>query len=215
MRWRLPRAEPGQVVGLFGGSFDPPHAGHAHLSREAMKRLRLDRLWWLVSPGNPLKPDAPAPLAERLEAARTRITHPRVIITDIEAQLGTRASIDTLTRLRALYPGTRFVWLMGADNLAGFHRWQHWQEIFALMPIAVFARPGQRLAALNSPAARRFAVARLPAHVAPLLSRRAPPAWVWLDMPMRNDSSTAMRRKGLRIAAGAQARDNAGNPVPR
>ncbi len=215
MRWRLPRAERGQAIGLFGGSFDPPHAGHAHLSREALKRLRLDRLWWLVSPGNPLKPDPPAPLAARMQAARARIADRRVIITDIEAQLGTRASIDTLRLLRARYPGTRFVWLMGADNLAGFHRWQHWQEIFALMPIAVFARPGQRLAALNSPAARRFAPARVAARAAPLLARRAPPAWVWLDMPMRSESSTAMRKQGARVTAMAPTRDNTGNPIPR
>lgn len=193
MRWRLPHAEPGQIVGLFGGSFDPPHAGHAHLSHEAMKRLRLDRLWWLVSPGNPLKPNPPAPLAERLTAARARITHPRVAITDIEAHLGTRATIDTLSGLQGLYSGTRFVWLMGADNLAAFHHWERWQDIFARAPIAVFARPGQRLAALNSPAARRFATARVAARDAALLGGRAPPAWVWLDMPMRSESSTALR----------------------
>lgn len=211
MRWRLPHAQPGQVVGLFGGSFDPPHAGHAHLTREALKRLRLDQLWWLLSPGNPLKQDPPAPLAERLAAARAQITHPRVTITDVEAQLGTRATIDTLTRLQGLYTGTRFVWLIGADNLAGFHRWERWQAIFARVPIAVFARPGQRLAALNSPAARRFAHARLPAADAALLGRQQPPCWVWLDMPMRAESSTLLRRRRGRETVCAGAHENAGN----
>ncbi|MCC5988813.1 MAG: nicotinate-nucleotide adenylyltransferase [Pararhodobacter sp.] len=215
MRWRLPRAEPGQVVGLFGGSFDPPHAGHVHLTQEAMKRLRLDRLWWLVSPGNPLKPDPPAPLVERLAQARARVGHPRVVITDIEAQLGTRATIDTLSRLQRLYPGTRFVWLMGADNLAGFHCWERWQDIAMRVPIAVFARPGQRLAALNSPTARLFARARLRAANAALLGRRAPPCWVWLDMPMRPESSTALRRQARRGPGSGGAQTYAGNIAGR
>lgn len=210
MRWHLPRAAPGQVVGLFGGSFNPPHVGHAHLSREALKRLRLDRLWWLVSPGNPLKPDAPAPLAERMAAAHACIDHPRVVITDIEAHMGTRTTIDTLTHLQRLYPGTRFIWLMGADNLAGFHRWDRWQEIFARVPIAVFARPGQRLAALNSPAVRRFEQSRLAAGDAALLGRRVPPAWVWLDMRMRPESSTALRLRARLGANGGGACRNAG-----
>lgn len=189
-----PWAAPGQVVGLLGGSFDPPHAGHVHLTHEALKRLRLDQLWWLVSPGNPLKPNPPAPLDRRMAAARALLRHPRVRVTDLEAGFGTRATADTLRALQKAYPRVRFVWLMGADNLAGFHSWDRWPEIMARVPVAVLARPGQRLRALLSPAARRFARARVLSRDAGRLGLLPPPAWLFLDMPMRHESSTALRR---------------------
>lgn len=188
-----PWAEPGQVIGLLGGSFDPPHVGHAHLTREAIKRLGLDQLWWLVSPGNPLKSRAPAPLASRMAAARALMRHPKVRITALEADFGTRATIDTLAALRRRWPKLRFVWLMGADNLAGFHHWERWQDIMAQVPVAVLARPGQRLGALTSPAARRFAKARRAPAEAAALGRGGAPGWVFLDVPMRADSSTRLR----------------------
>jgi len=188
-----PWAAPGQVVGLLGGSFDPPHAGHVHLTREALKRLRLDQVWWLVSPGNPLKPNAPAPLPRRLAAARRLMRHPRVKITDLEEGFGTRATADTLRELQRAYPLVRFVWLMGADNLASLHSWDRWPEIMARVPVAVLARPGQRLRAQLSPAAQRFRADRVPGRNAALLGHLAPPAWLYLDMPMRHDSSTALR----------------------
>jgi len=184
------------TVGLLGGSFDPAHAGHVHLTREAMKRLGLDRIWWLVSPGNPLKPDPPAPMAERIARARAMVGHPRVVISDIEARLGTRHTADTLRRLMALYPGVRFVWLMGADNLAQFHRWQHWDWIMRNVPIAVMARPGMRLEGRGSRAAEEYARHRLPAGEARRLVRALPPAWVFLDMPMSDLSSSAIRARG-------------------
>lgn len=187
---------PGQTIGLFGGTFDPPHPGHVHLTHEALKRLGLDRVWWLVSPGNPLKARQPAPLAARIAAARARLSDPRVQVTGLEAALGTRATADTLAALRRRYPGVRFVWLMGADNLTLLHRWDRWRQVAALAPLAVFARPGQRLPALCSPAARVLAAHRLPAAAARHLARRAPPAWLWLDIPMRPDNSTALRRQG-------------------
>ena len=190
-----PWATPGQVVGLLGGSFDPPHPGHAHLTREALKRLGLDQVWWLVSPGNPLKPNPPAPLAQRMAAAARLMRHPRVTVTGLEAQFGTRATADTLVALARAYPKVRFVWLMGADNLAQFHRWDRWQDIVAQVPIAVFARPGQRLPALTSRMARTFAHARWHESAAQGLGRAPAPAWVFLDMPMRADSSTALRRR--------------------
>ena len=193
MRSGDPVAGPGQVVGLLGGSFDPPHAGHAHLSREAMKRLGLDRLWWLVTPGNPLKPKPHVPLARRMAQARALIHDPRITVTDIETRLGTRATADTLDALQRRYPGVRFVWLMGADNLAGFHRWNRWQSILHSVPVAVFARPGAQMAALNSRAARQFAAARLPQGQARGLGLRAAPAWAYLDMPLRRESSSALR----------------------
>ena len=189
----FPPAMPGMAVGLLGGSFDPPHAGHLHVSHQALGRFGLDGLWWLVSPGNPLKPRGPAPIAERIAAARALVTDPRIRVTDIETRLGTRHTAATLARLTALYPGVRFVWLMGADNMAGLHRWDRWTRIMATVPVGVLARPGQRMAALRAPAARRFAHARIPMHAATALARRAPPAWCFVNMPMRGISSTELR----------------------
>lgn len=188
-----PFAAPGQVIGLLGGSFDPPHQGHVHLTLEALKRLGLDQVWWLVSPGNPIKHRAPAPLAERLLGARAIMHHPRVRITALEKELGTRATVDTVAALCAAYPRARFVWLMGADNLASFHKWDRWPDILAQVPVAVLARPGQRLPALTSRAARQFSHARIRQNMAHQLGQCRPPAWVYLDMPMRGDSSTALR----------------------
>lgn len=196
MRHRLPFALPGQSIGLFGGSFDPPHGGHVHVSREALKRFNLDRVWWMVSPGNPLKTHGPAPLERRLAAAREQITHPRVAATDIEAVLGTRYTAQTIERLRALYPGVHFVWLMGADNLAQFHRWQRWEWIMETVPVGVLARPGQRISARTSLAAQRFRAAKIPASAAPLLARAKAPAWCFLNVPMIDMSSSEIRARG-------------------
>jgi nicotinate-nucleotide adenylyltransferase len=184
------------TVGLFGGSFDPPHAGHIHVSREALKRLRLDRLWWLASPGNPLKEKGPAPLERRIAAARKLIRHPRIVVTDIEARLGTRYTAETLDGLGALYPGVRFVWIMGADNLAQFHRWQRWDGIMRSVPVAVLARPGLGVSARTARAARIFEGARLPGTAARLLPRATPPAWTYLEIPMIDVSSSAIRARG-------------------
>ena len=142
--WRaLPPTTAGMVVGLFGGSFNPPHAGHAHVAATALKRLHLDRIWWLVSPGNPLKDvHALPPVAERLAAVRRLARHPRAVVTDLEARLGTRYTVDLVRRLVSLRPGVRFVLVIGADNWAGFHRWGGWRDIARLVPIAVVDRPG-------------------------------------------------------------------------
>ncbi len=196
MRSGDPIARPGQVIGLLGGSFDPAHAGHVHITREALKRFGLDRVWWLVSPGNPLKARGPAPLALRMDHARALMRHPRVMVTDIEARLGTRYTAQTLARLRARYPGVRFVWLMGADNLAQFHHWQDWRQIMGSVPVGVLARPGDRISARMSPAARAFAHARIPAAGAPLLGRAAAPAWCFLNVPMSPLSSSSIRARG-------------------
>jgi nicotinate-nucleotide adenylyltransferase len=184
------------TVGLFGGSFDPPHAGHVHVSREALKRLGLDRLWWLVSPGNPLKARGPAPLDRRLAAARAMVRHPRICVTDIEARIGTRYTAETIAVLRALYPGVRFVWVMGADNLAQFDRWQQWDRIMRTVPVCVLARPGQRISARTAKAARVFRGARWPAVAARLLPRAEAPAWVFINLPMLDVSSTEIRARG-------------------
>ncbi len=196
-RFQIPYARPGQVVGLFGGSFDPPHQGHVHVTREAMKAFGLDRVWWLVSLGNPLKTRGPAPLAQRLKAARAVMTHPRVEVTDVEAVTGTRATADTLAALRRLYPQVRFVWIMGADNLAQFHRWKDWRQIMDSVPVGVVARPGDRISARMSPAARLYAKYRIGGQARHLLGRAQAPAWCFVNVPMVDVSSTDLRNRGI------------------
>lgn len=192
----FPLALAGQKIGLLGGSFDPPHAGHLHISRRALRRFGLHKVWWLVSPGNPLKPDPPATMDRRLAACRNIATDPRIVVTDLEARLGTRYTADTLGRVLALYPATRFVWLMGADNLAGFHRWEHWDKIMETIPIGVLARPGDQLSAGSSPAARTYAQYRWPESAARILPMQQAPAWMLLSGPMVDQSSTAIRQAG-------------------
>ncbi|NOD97274.1 nicotinate-nucleotide adenylyltransferase [Ruegeria sp. HKCCD6228] len=195
-RYGIPYARPGQVVGLFGGSFDPPHQGHVHVTLEAMKAFGLDRVWWLVSPGNPLKERGPAPMDRRMAAARNVMQHPRVEVTDIEALTGTRATADTLTALQRLYPQVRFVWLMGADNLAQFHRWKDWRVIMDSVPVGVVARPGDRISARMSRAARVYAKYRIDGQARHLLGRAQAPAWCFVNVPMVDVSSTEIRTRG-------------------
>jgi nicotinate-nucleotide adenylyltransferase len=183
-------------IGLFGGSFDPAHDGHLRVSLEALKVLRLDQVWWLVSPQNPLKVSAPSNgLARRLAAAGSVARHPRIRVTDIEAELGTTYSAETLARLLPRLPGVLPVWMMGADNLASFHRWRDWQRIAATLPIAVFNRPGETFRALAAPAAKMLARFRLDARDAPLLAGSPAPAWVFLPSPHIDISSTALRNR--------------------
>ena len=191
-----PPARPGQRVGLLGGSFDPAHSGHLHVSLLAMKALRLDRVWWLVSPGNPLKPDAPAGLGRRIAAARALVRDRRVVVTDLEARIGTRHTAAMLVEVRRRYPGVRFVWLMGSDNLAGFHRWDRWRSILAMVPVAVLARPGEQLRAGLSPTARAYARWRVPQRSAAALADMRPPAWTLIVGPMTDASSTELRASG-------------------
>ena len=193
MRSGWPLARAGQRIGLLGGSFDPAHEGHAHITREALRRFELDQVWWLVSPGNPLKDKGPAPLAARVERAKAVMQHPRVRVSTLETDLKTRFTADMLSQLLPKYPGVEFVWLMGADNLADFHLWDHWQDIFAMVPIGVLARPGERLAGRLSPAARRFRARKLPKSAASLLARAPTPAWCFVNVPMSDRSSTEIR----------------------
>lgn len=186
----------GQTIGLLGGSFDPPHRGHVHITLEALKRFGLDQVWWLVSPGNPLKAAGPAALDRRLAAARAIMQHPRVRISDFEARAGTRYTAQTLRKLMRRYPATRFVWLMGADNLAQLHLWQDWQWIVETVPIGVLARPGQRISARLSVAANRYERFRLRGREAALLAGSAPPAWCFVNLPMVDESSSAIRAAG-------------------
>jgi nicotinate-nucleotide adenylyltransferase len=193
-RVRLPPAAPGQSVGLFGGSFDPPHAGHRHASETALTRLGLDRLWWLVTPGNPLKDTGRLPsTADRVAAAAKFARHPRVTVTDVETRLSTRYTLDTIEALVRLRPDLRFVLVIGADNWATFHHWQGWRRIAALVPVAVVDRPGATFRALSSPAARTFAGSRLSEQSARVLKRQHPPAWVFLTGNRVPISSTQLR----------------------
>lgn len=196
MRYDLPYASPGQVIGLLGGSFDPAHAGHAHITREALKRFGLDQVWWLVSPGNPLKARGPAPMAARIAQARAVMVHPRVQVTGVEARLGTRYTAQTVKALQRLYPAQRFVWLMGADNLAQFHLWQDWKQIMGAVPIGVLARPGERISARMSRAASLYAPYRIPGRYSGALARADAPAWCFVNVPMMDVSSSAIRAAG-------------------
>ncbi len=185
-----------QTIGLLGGSFDPPHLGHVHITKRALKRFGLDRVWWLVSPGNPLKENPPAEMAKRMLACREIMQHPQVDITDIEAQIGTRYTAETIAELQKRYPRIKFVWLMGADNLAQFHKWQDWQWIAENIAIGVLARPGEQLQAGLSPMAQRYADYRLPSAQAGALARAVPPKWALLGGPMRDISSSEIRNNG-------------------
>ncbi len=185
---------PGMRVGLFGGSFNPAHEGHAHVAETALRRLRLDRVIWLVSPQNPLKrAHDTAPLATRLAGARRMARGPTMIVSDAETRFDARYSLDTVRVLKARHPGVKFVWIMGADNLAGFHRWRGWLQIAREVPIAVIARPGALIASRFAPAARRLARFRLPSRQAPVLADHPAPAWVYLHAPLNAASSTALR----------------------
>lgn len=183
-------------VGLLGGSFNPAHAGHRHIAELALKRLGLDEVWLLVSPQNPLKPAAGmAPLADRMDSARSVAGHPRIRATDIETALGTRYTADTLARLAVRFPRCRFVWLMGADNLAQVSRWERWLRIFRSVPVAILARSPYSQRALASKAARRLARFRMAPGQARGLADRDPPVWAFLHTRLHPASATAIRAR--------------------
>ena len=191
---RPPPVTEGMRIGLLGGSFNPPHAAHRLISETALKRLRLAQVWWLVTPGNPLKDHANlAPLAERLRLCRRIARNPAIKVTAFEAAIGTAYTAQTLAWLHRRSPRVRFVWLMGADNLAAFHRWNDWRSIFHLAPVAVEDRPGWRYRALSSPAAARFASFRIAESEAAALASLAPPAWCYLSGRLSKLSSTEIR----------------------
>jgi nicotinate-nucleotide adenylyltransferase len=192
---RLPPFTPGMRIGLLGGSFNPPHDGHALITRLALRRLSLDRVWWLVTPGNPLKSlTGLAALKARIEAARQLDVGPRVVVSDIEAQINSRFTYDTLRWLERRAPGVHFVWIMGADNLRQFHLWRHWRAIADLTPIVVIDRPGSTLKAISSPAGSALARWRIPEQDASRFATMLPPALLFLHGPRSSVSSTALRR---------------------
>jgi nicotinate-nucleotide adenylyltransferase len=188
--------QPGMRVGLFGGSFNPAHEGHAHVAETALQRLDLDRVVWLVSPQNPLKSShETADLAERMAGARRMARGPAMIVSDAETRLGSQYTIDIVRALKARFPAVDFVWIMGADSLADFHRWRGWTEIMREVPVAVVSRPWISLKSRFSPAARRFARCRRPSSRAASLPGSRPPAWVFLRGPLNFQSSTMLRAR--------------------
>jgi nicotinate-nucleotide adenylyltransferase len=190
----IPLYTNGMRIGLLGGSFNPPHVAHRAISLFAIKRLKLDRVWWLVTPGNPLKDQrALHDLEERMIAARKMANDPRIDVSCLESVIRTRYTVDTITYLRRRASGLRFVWIMGADNLAQFHRWQNWRRIAAEAPIAVIDRPPQSFRALAAPAAQALAHYRLPENQAGRLADQRAPAWVFLTGMKLNLSSTGLR----------------------
>ena len=193
-RRHVPHCPDGLRIGLFGGSFDPPHAGHASATLWALKQIDLDRFWWLFSAGNPLKDWDPAPLQDRIAAARSVLNHPKVGFSDLETRSGTVRTIETLELLQSSFPSARFVWLIGSDNLADFHLWEGWREIFGRVPIGVLARRPDRFAAMNAVAARTFAEHRVNDVSMRSLATMDPPAWALLRMPFDDTSSTKLRR---------------------
>lgn len=199
----LPLASPGMRIGLFGGSFNPPHEGHRLVALQALKRLGLDAVWFLVSPGNPLKDHADlAPLAERVEATRALMRHPRLRVTGFEAAHGFTYTYETLSYLRRAFPEARFVWIMGADNLAQFHRWERWREIARLMPMAIYVRPGSNHLAPVSQAAISLARYRVDEGDAQLLADLKPPAWIYLHGLMSPLSSSLLRDRSRKKPGG-------------
>jgi nicotinate-nucleotide adenylyltransferase len=197
-----PAFGPGQRIGLFGGSFNPAHRGHYMVALYALKTLKLDWVWWMVSPQNPLKdPGETGEYATRLAFTRTIAKHPRFVVTDIEKQLGSRTTAETLRGLKPLLARGNFVWIMGADSFADLHRWHDWLQIPATLPLAVLARPGYSLRALGGPAATRFDNEQVPTQLAPQLAGMKPPAWCFIPMPLRPESSTAIRRRQKSLAA--------------
>ncbi len=190
----LPLHTNGMRIGVLGGSFNPPHLAHRAISLFAIKRLKLDRVWWLVTPGNPLKDNGSLhDLDERIEAARAIAQDPRIDVSCLESVIGTRYTVDTINYLRRHASHLRFVWIMGADNLAQFHRWQKWQRIASEVPIAVIDRPPQSFRALTAPAAQALARYRLPEKEAAKLADTRAPAWVFLTGLKINLSSTGLR----------------------
>lgn len=191
---KIPPALPGQRIGILGGTFNPAHDGHRHISLMALQRLRLQNIWWMVTPGNPLKDNDDLPsLENRSEFAQSLASHPAITVTGLEAGIKTRFTYDTLAALRARLPSVRFVWLMGSDNLAQFHLWQGWKEIAELMPLAVINRPGSSLATRSSVAAQALWRSRVPEQNAGNLAAMRAPAWTFLHGPKSELSSTAIR----------------------
>lgn len=187
----------GLRVGLFGGSFNPAHEAHLQLARRALQALEIDLVWWMVSPQNPLKStDDMAPFQQRMNFARQQAAGPRMLVTDIEAQLGTQYTADTIRQLKRHFPQTQFTWMMGADSFRNFHHWDHWQDIAATVPMAVFARPPHQVRSLSGFAAKTLRNCRVQnGHELALRSRNGEAGWTYVMMPLNPISATEIRKR--------------------
>jgi nicotinate-nucleotide adenylyltransferase len=190
---RDPPAYPGMRIGLFGGSFDPAHSGHAHVAAVAQRALRLDKIWWLVTPQNPLKAQS-RPLAFRIASARAQAHGARNVVTDLETRLGTRYTVDTIRALKRRYPGVHFVLIGGGDTLTSFHRWLRWRAVMSAVPIAIVAREGSAARTLHSAAFSRFDNAYV--RDAATLADCEAPAWTYLRARLDPASSSELRARG-------------------
>jgi nicotinate-nucleotide adenylyltransferase len=191
---KVPRASFRQRIALFGGTFNPPHSGHRHVALTALSRVGVDQVWWLVTPGNPLKSSEDlAPLKERIAACEEFADHPRMVVTGFEAMIGSHHTAETITFLKRRFPTVKFVWLMGADNLGSLHKWHKWRQIMRQVPVAVVDRPGASMSVISSPAARAYAPYRRSEAQAAALPDANPPAWVFLHVPLDPTSSTLLR----------------------
>jgi nicotinate-nucleotide adenylyltransferase len=191
---RMPDAKAGMAIGLFGGSFNPPHEGHALVAMNALDVLKLDQLWWMVSPGNPLKDHSElAPLPERLELSEELLDDARIKITAFEAAHQLHYSADTIDLVQRTYRRVNFVWVMGADSLGSFHKWDRWEDIVQSVPIAVYDRPGSTGSLQASVMSQKYLAARLDEGVAESLKRTPPPAWTFIHGPLSPLSSTELR----------------------
>ena len=194
---KLPPHGDSQRIGLFGGSFNPAHPGHRQVALYALKHLRLDFVWWLVSPQNPLKdPKQTGDYAKRFAATKVLAKHPQFVVSDFEKQIGSRNTAQTLRAIKQRSRHAKFVWIMGADSLAHLHHWHHWVEIVETVNLAVLARPGYSIRALGSKAALRYRDKRKAVGV---LANKRPPAWTFISMPLRNESSTAIRNHRMAV----------------
>lgn len=192
----LPRIDNNITIGLFGGSFNPPHEGHLLVAEEALKQLSLDYVWWMISPGNPLKRyDNLASVAKRVALSNKLVKNKRIIVTDLESKLNFQYSVDTVAYLEKRYPNVRFVWIMGADSLIYFHKWHNWEKLVNLIPLVVINRPKVTFKALNSPVAQKLSLNRVPASKASTLPFLRPPAWSFLFSKLSFLSSTQLREK--------------------
>ncbi len=190
------RSWAGRRIGLLGGSFNPPHEGHLQASLRALNLLGLDQVWWLVSPQNPLKPvKGMLPLAERLTLCRAMVDHPRIVVTDLERDLGTRYTVDTLAALKLRYARTRFIWFMGGENMIEIRRWKRWPDIFKAVPVAIHDRPPYSSKVQGSLAAHRFSTSRVSGMARQGLVDMTPPAWAFFHTPLMDISSTAIRAR--------------------
>lgn len=190
----LPKVDRRQNIWLIGGSFDPPHEGHMHVAKWALRSLPLDKLWWVVSKRNPLKKQSTTDFKNRIKNTQKLVKQPKMLVTDLEAVFDTEFTVDFLSKVKSEYPKGNFIWIMGADGLNNFHEWKHWEKIFEMIPIAIFARPNYS-DFLTTVAGKKYSKNLLPENRSNQLMQCKAPAWAFFDIPLKNISSTEIRNR--------------------